>query len=212
MKIHERKVAKSLEGARKEKEAMEEVEALLPLVRKKLEKALRSRDMASGKGRRGKDRHEINLTFTSRISQEVLKKHLPLLLASAMAPAPPTFSSSSATSDMDLSPTYTRQSTSTTLAPTDSATSSNSELRYGKVSVSATFFEKMTPKVYMSPWFKAQCETSYAAAIAIVLVGSKLGLPIWDILSFGVLDLPRILLQRGSGLQRLKVCLERPEP
>lgn len=82
----------------------------------------------------------------------------------------------------------------------------------GRMSVSAAFFEDYTQKIYFSRKFLALWKKkesgkreNIASAIAMILVGLKLGLPFFDLMTFVAIDCPRLALQGITGRQKLKL-------
>lgn len=81
-----------------------------------------------------------------------------------------------------------------------------------RMSVTAGFFEGYTQKIYFSRkfanlWKKKENgkRENLASGIAMVLVGLKLGLPIFDLVTFAAIDCPRLALQGITGKQTLKL-------
>lgn len=80
-----------------------------------------------------------------------------------------------------------------------------------RMTVKAGYFEEYTQKIYFSKKFadlwrkKNGRRENIASGIAMVLVGVKLGLPLFDLITFVALDVPRLTLQGITGKQKLKL-------
>lgn len=80
-----------------------------------------------------------------------------------------------------------------------------------RMSVSAEYFEDYTQKIYFSKQFlklwkkKDGKRENLAGGIAMILIGLKLGLPIFDLFTFVALDVPRLALQGITGKHTLKM-------
>lgn len=80
-----------------------------------------------------------------------------------------------------------------------------------RMTVKAGYFENYTQKIYFSKrfvdlWKKKNNgkREDLASGIAMILVGVKLGLPLFDLITFVALDVPRLTLQGITGKQKLK--------
>lgn len=81
-----------------------------------------------------------------------------------------------------------------------------------RLSVEAGYFERYSQKIYFSKnfvnlWKKKESgkRDNLASGIAMVLVGMKIGLPMFDLFTFAILDVPRLALQGITGKQKLKL-------
>ena len=81
---------------------------------------------------------------------------------------------------------------------------SGHRIKASRISVQRSYFNAYTQKIYFSRryvdmWRKKDPQTgrreALPGAIAMLIVGAKVGLPLFDLVTFAVLDLPRLAMQ-----------------
>ena len=98
-------------------------------------------------------------------------------------------------------------------APPQSTYISGQRIKSSRIRVQPRFFDDFTTKVYFSRRFVDMCRKRPAtgkrdglpAAIAMVLIGVKVGLPLFDVLTFALLDVPRIALQAATAHHTMSI-------
>ncbi|BFZ53293.1 hypothetical protein PYCC9005_000316 [Savitreella phatthalungensis] len=97
--------------------------------------------------------------------------------------------------------------------PPQSTYISGQRIKSSRIRVQPRFFDDFTTKVYFSRRFVDMWKKRPAtgkrdglpAAIAMVLIGVKVGLPLFDVLTFALLDVPRIALQSITAQHTMSI-------
>ncbi|CCG83158.1 protein of unknown function [Taphrina deformans PYCC 5710] len=180
--------------------------------------------------RQQEEEQGVEIKFTSRsIDRKALRQYLPLLLADYQRQVEAEQSSTASQEEpsvhlhrsmtepvLEHETLLQHQDTLETTAARPSLLHAvtTSQARYydpDRMSVTPGYFDGYTQKIYFSKKFvnlwkkKANGKReNLASGIAMVLIGMKLGLPIFDLVTFTAIDLPRLALQSLTGKQTLK--------
>lgn len=233
VKNHEKKVKQDLKEAYNTEVQCARIKAILPQIYARLTAELdRPRVTRTTTGpaayRSAQEVPGIEVNFKSRgIDQKALRDHLPALLADyarQVSGQEPGNNSANLSDDTDSHP-LSRNASEAEVEAQIEATSARPPLRHAstsssllncdpdRLSVKAGYFEAYTQKIYFSKRFvdlwrkdhNSGKREDLASGIAMVLVGVKLGLPLFDLITFAVLDVPRLTLQGITGKQKLKI-------
>lgn len=236
VKDHEKRVKQDIKDAHLAEIQIARIQKILPQIYDQLSIAVdaprRARDLTGPAALRRRQEDEgVEISFKSRgIDQKALRRYLPVLLAEyqrqvdsgeiihqSQTTGPVTSPDASAESPefQELSRSLTdatlvEQSTS---RPTLQHAATTSRIyNPDKMKVTAGYFEDYTQKIYFSKKFinlwkkKDGKRENLASGVAMVLIGIKIGLPIFDLFTFAAIDVPRLALQRITGKQTLKMA------
>lgn len=231
---HEKKVKRDLRDAQKAEVECAKIRKLLPEIYAQLTTACDSpRPIRQRTGpaalRQQEEEQGVEIKFTSRaIDRKALRQYLPLLLADyqrqleaeggANQEEPSVLLHRSRTEPTPDHETLLQHQDTVDSGPSHPPllhSVTTSQTRYydpDRMSVTPGYFDGYTQKIYFSKKFvglwkkKANGKReNLASGIAMVLIGMKLGLPIFDLFTFTAIDLPRLALQSLTGKQTLKL-------
>ena len=233
VKNHEKRVKQDMRIAEKDAIDCARIEKLIPEIYDQLSNAvakpIRDGHITGPAALRPVEESGIEIEFKCKnIDQKALRKHLPRLLAEyqqrILAEARGEAPVSPQDEDDVLfqlnrpraeSVDYTALNANPPRDPMLARRASTSSttllgMNPDRMAISAGYFESYTPKIYFSRkfialWKKKEdgSRDNVLSGIAMVLVGIKFGLPLFDLVTFAGIDCPRLFMQNVTGRQKL---------
>ena len=205
VKTHEKKIQRDLKSAKKVEEQCAKIKQILPDVYKQLTEAVEKSKIpkeVTGPAALRQPKNTVTVKFSCKgIDQDALRDYLPVLLADYQRQVQVEAASSSA------------QDAQTVLNTEEEVTETQSvpsRLNPDKMVVSASFFDDYVQKIYFTKKFadlfrknEQGKRDNLFIGFAVVAVGLKIGLPLFDLFTFVGIDCPKLALQKMTGKQLL---------